>query len=177
MILISVLFHVPFPHVSLSTQSCLLPLISHIKAIWREYLSLFSEAPFLSGAHTCVSFFLRAFETPEFKSMCQVPLPRLQRPWGQPEKGDGFLLPQCALGEEQRSLERVQLLPAALGFLFLHTKQKATEDFRSCRVTPRLCPVARQDFKLCHLFLFTLTPFIFSVAFLPGLDLEPLRRG
>lgn len=72
--------------------------VSHIKAIWRVHLSLFWEACFLTGAHTLVSFFLRAFETLEFKSICQVPLPWLQRLWGQPEKGGGFLLPQCALG-------------------------------------------------------------------------------
>lgn len=95
-----------FISVSCRTASCFCAIpkpfaainVSHMKDIWRLHVSLFWEAPFLTGVHTCVSFFLRAFETLEFQSMCQVPLPWLQRPWGRPEKGDGFLLPQCALG-------------------------------------------------------------------------------
>lgn len=40
-----------------------------------------------------------------------------------------------------------------------------------------LCSLCSEVFKLCHLFLFTLKPFIFSVAFIPGLDLETLGRA
>lgn len=44
----------------------------------------------------------------------------------------------------------------------------------------RLCErasVAQHVFKLCHLLLFTVKPFIFSMACIPGLALEPLETG
>lgn len=99
------------------------------------HLSLFWEAPFLTGAHIYVSFFLRAFETLEFKSTSQVALPWLQRPWGLPEKVDGFLPCQCALGQAKK----LRACSTAACSTWISVSAYKTEShFRSCWVTPRL---------------------------------------
>lgn len=131
--------------------------VSHIKHIpLGECTSHCDEKPgcFPRWSRYLHGFSLGAFKILDFKCTYQVPLPWLQRVCGASWWSGMAPHSPSKPWEEQRSWWQVQLLPAALGFLFLcafpsspalptrnRKSQSTLEPLRSCRVTPRLCHV------------------------------------